>query len=126
MRHLRTRSEGRVHLQTLAGGCDRPFANSLDYLNPVYQSRAAVKTFTAADHGAQRRPGVRDSSYSWAVQAACPCYDEPRNLMTLPAPVPEIPAADVDKAAGYYVDILGFTFGWGDDQGGIAASRGGI
>lgn len=40
--------------------------------------------------------------------------------MTLPAPVPEIPAADVGKAIAYYVDKLGFTFGWGDDEGGIA------
>jgi uncharacterized glyoxalase superfamily protein PhnB len=40
--------------------------------------------------------------------------------MMLPAPVPEIPAADVEKAAAYYVDVLGFTFGWGDDHGGIA------
>jgi uncharacterized glyoxalase superfamily protein PhnB len=47
------------------------------------------------------------------------------NRMTFPAPVPEIPAANVDKAAAYYVDTLGFTFDWGDDQGGIAGiSRG--
>ena len=45
--------------------------------------------------------------------------------MTFPAPVPEIPAANVDKAAAYYVNTLGFTFDWGDDQGGIAGiSRG--
>src|SRR5258708_36364097 len=45
--------------------------------------------------------------------------------MTFPAPVPEIPAAHVDKAAAYYVKTLGFTFDWGDDQGGIAGiSRG--
>jgi uncharacterized glyoxalase superfamily protein PhnB len=45
--------------------------------------------------------------------------------MTLPAPVPEIPAANVDKAAAYYVNALGFTIDWGDDQGGIAGiSRG--
>jgi uncharacterized glyoxalase superfamily protein PhnB len=40
--------------------------------------------------------------------------------MTFPAPVPEIPAAHVEKAAAYYVNTLGFTFGWGDDAGGIA------
>ncbi|MBD5653574.1 MAG: VOC family protein [Candidatus Eremiobacteraeota bacterium] len=40
--------------------------------------------------------------------------------MTFPAAVPEIPAADVDKAAAYYVDRLGFTVDWGDDRGGIA------
>ena len=28
--------------------------------------------------------------------------------------------ANVDKAAAYYVNTLGFTFDWGDDQGGIA------
>ena len=45
--------------------------------------------------------------------------------MTLPAPVPEIPAANVDKAADYYVNTLGFTFDWGGGDGGIAGiSRG--
>ena len=44
--------------------------------------------------------------------------------MTFPAPVPEIPAANVDKAAAYYVKTLGFTFDWGDDQGVISISRG--
>jgi predicted lactoylglutathione lyase len=39
--------------------------------------------------------------------------------MTLPAPVPEIPAANVEQSAAYYVEKLGFTFDWGDDQGGI-------
>jgi hypothetical protein len=33
----------------------------------------------------------------------------PTNPMTFPAPVPEIPVANVDKAAAYYVDTLGFT-----------------
>ena len=37
-----------------------------------------------------------------------------------PAAVPEIPAASVDKAAAYYVNTLGFTFDWGDEQGAIA------
>jgi hypothetical protein len=45
-----------------------------------------------------------------AVQTVCPCYDESHNPMTFPAPVPEIPAANVDKAAAYYVNTLGFTF----------------
>ena len=40
--------------------------------------------------------------------------------MTLPAPVPEIPAANVEKAVAYYVEALGFTLDWGDEQGGIA------
>ena len=40
--------------------------------------------------------------------------------MTFPAAVPEIPAADVDKAVAYYVGALGFTHGWGDGAGGIA------
>src|SRR5438552_17320642 len=49
----------------------------------------------------------------------------PNNAMTFPAPVPEIPAANVDKAAAYYVNTLGFTFDWGDHHGGIAGiSRG--
>ena len=40
--------------------------------------------------------------------------------MTLPKAVPEIPVSNVETAAAYYVDRLGFTFGWGDDRGGIA------
>lgn len=45
--------------------------------------------------------------------------------MAFPAPVPEIPAANVDKAAAYYVKHMGFTLDWGDDKGGIAGiSRG--
>jgi catechol 2,3-dioxygenase-like lactoylglutathione lyase family enzyme len=45
--------------------------------------------------------------------------------MTFPSAVPEIPSADVGKSAAYYVNALGFTLDWGDDQGGIAGiSRG--
>jgi catechol 2,3-dioxygenase-like lactoylglutathione lyase family enzyme len=45
--------------------------------------------------------------------------------MNFPSAVPEIPATDVDKAIAYYVDRLGFTLDWGDDEGGIAGvSRG--
>jgi len=40
--------------------------------------------------------------------------------MTFPAAVPEIPTANVDQTAAYYVERLGFTLDWGDDQGGIA------
>jgi uncharacterized glyoxalase superfamily protein PhnB len=40
--------------------------------------------------------------------------------MTFPAAVPEIPAASIDKAVAYYVNTLGFTLDWGDEQGGIA------
>jgi uncharacterized glyoxalase superfamily protein PhnB len=48
-----------------------------------------------------------------------------RSPMRFPAPVSEIPAANVEEAAAYYVDTLGFTLDWGDDQGGIAGiSRG--
>jgi uncharacterized glyoxalase superfamily protein PhnB len=48
-----------------------------------------------------------------------------RYAMNFPPAVPEIPAASVEKAAAYYVNTLGFTFDWGDDQGGIAGiSRG--
>jgi predicted lactoylglutathione lyase len=39
--------------------------------------------------------------------------------MKLPKAVPEIPVANVETAAEYYVSKLGFTFGWGDDKGGI-------
>lgn len=45
--------------------------------------------------------------------------------MTFPAAVPEIPAPNVDRAADYYVNILGFTLDWGGEHGGIAGiSRG--
>ncbi len=46
--------------------------------------------------------------------------------MTFPAAVPEIPAANVDKAAAYYVNTLGFTLDWGGEEGGGIAgvSRG--
>jgi uncharacterized glyoxalase superfamily protein PhnB len=40
--------------------------------------------------------------------------------MRFPAAVPEIPVASIDKASAYYVEKLGFTFDWGDEQGGIA------
>jgi hypothetical protein len=33
--------------------------------------------------------------------------------------VPEIPVSNVEKAAEYYVNTLGFHFDWGDEQGGI-------
>jgi uncharacterized glyoxalase superfamily protein PhnB len=45
--------------------------------------------------------------------------------MTFPAPVPEIPATNIDQATAYYVDKLGFTLDWGYEHGGIAGiSRG--
>jgi uncharacterized glyoxalase superfamily protein PhnB len=37
----------------------------------------------------------------------------------LPKAVPEIPVRNVEEAAAYYVNALGFHFDWGDDQGGI-------
>ncbi len=40
--------------------------------------------------------------------------------MKFPVPVPEIPAASVEKSAAYYVTKLGFTLDFGDEQGGIA------
>ncbi len=40
--------------------------------------------------------------------------------MTFPAAVPEIPAANVGKAIAYYVDVLGFTLDWEEDEGGTA------
>ena len=40
--------------------------------------------------------------------------------MTFPPAVPEIPAANIDKAAAYYVNTLGFTLDWGEEQAGIA------
>jgi uncharacterized glyoxalase superfamily protein PhnB len=40
-------------------------------------------------------------------------------LTRFPQAVPEIPVSDVDKAAEYYVKVLGFDFDWGNDEGGI-------
>ena len=39
--------------------------------------------------------------------------------MRFPQAVPEIPVENVERAAEYYVKILGFHFDWGDDAGGI-------
>lgn len=40
-------------------------------------------------------------------------------LTHFPKAVPEIPVSNVDKAAEYYVKVLGFHFDWGGDDGGI-------
>ena len=40
-------------------------------------------------------------------------------LTRFPQAVPEIPVSNVERAAAYYVNALGFHFDWGDDQGGI-------
>jgi uncharacterized glyoxalase superfamily protein PhnB len=40
-------------------------------------------------------------------------------LIDLPKAVPEIPVSNVETAARYYADALGFSFDWGDDKGGI-------
>lgn len=40
-------------------------------------------------------------------------------LAHFPPAVAEIPVANVDKAAEYYVNVLGFDFDWGNDEGGI-------
>jgi uncharacterized glyoxalase superfamily protein PhnB len=46
-------------------------------------------------------------------------------MTTFPAAVPEIPVAHIDEAVAHYVEVLGFTLDWGDEQGGIAGvSRG--
>ena len=37
-----------------------------------------------------------------------------------PGAVPEIPVADIDRAAAYYQNQLGFTLDWGGEDGGIA------
>jgi uncharacterized glyoxalase superfamily protein PhnB len=41
-------------------------------------------------------------------------------LTRFPPAVPEIPVSHVEKAAEYYVRVLGFTLDWGNEQGGIA------
>ena len=40
-------------------------------------------------------------------------------LTHFPQAVPEIPVSNVDKAAEHYVNVLGFSFDWGNDDGGI-------
>jgi len=40
-------------------------------------------------------------------------------LKEFPPAVPEIPVSNVETAAEYYVNALGFSFDWGDDRGGI-------
>lgn len=40
-------------------------------------------------------------------------------LTHFPSAVPEIPVSNVEKAAEYYVNVLGFGFDWGNDAGGI-------
>ena len=40
-------------------------------------------------------------------------------ITQFPKAVPEIPVSNVEKAAEYYVNALGFHFDWGNDQGGI-------
>ena len=40
-------------------------------------------------------------------------------LTHFPQAVPEIPVSNVDKAAEYYVNVLGFSLDWGNDDGGI-------
>ena len=37
-----------------------------------------------------------------------------------PPAVPEIPVSSIEAAKKYYVNCLGFSFDWGDDEGGIA------
>lgn len=36
-----------------------------------------------------------------------------------PQAVPEIPVSNVDKAADHYVTVFGFSWDWGNDEGGI-------
>ena len=40
--------------------------------------------------------------------------------LEFPGAVPEIPVSNIDTAAGYYENQLGFTLDWGDEEGGIA------
>src|SRR5256885_17015390 len=40
-------------------------------------------------------------------------------MTQFPQAVPEIPVTNVDTAAAYYVNALGFRFDWGNDAGGI-------
>jgi hypothetical protein len=49
-----------------------------------------------------------------------PRWRKLENMLThFPQAVPEIPVNNVEQAAGYYVNALGFHFDWGNDEGGI-------
>lgn len=37
-----------------------------------------------------------------------------------PGAIPEIPVSDINEAAAYYQDVLGFTLDWGDEELGLA------
>ncbi len=37
-------------------------------------------------------------------------------LTHFPQAVPEIPVRDVDKAAAYYANVLGFRHDWGEER----------
>lgn len=41
-------------------------------------------------------------------------------LARFPQAVPEIPVSNIDKAVQYYANMLGFSFDWGNEEGGIA------
>lgn len=41
-----------------------------------------------------------------------------------PPAVPEIPVRSLSQAVRYYVDVLGFTFDWGEDDGIAGVSQG--
>ena len=45
--------------------------------------------------------------------------EQTSSCKSFPAAVPEIPVRHVEKAAEYYVNVLGFRFDWGNDEGGI-------
>jgi hypothetical protein len=43
-------------------------------------------------------------------------------LTHFPKAVPEVPVCNDEKAAEYYVNVLGFSFDRGNDEGGIGGS----
>ena len=43
-------------------------------------------------------------------------------LTHFPKAVPEIPVSNVEKATEYCVNVLGFRFDWGNDDGGIGGT----
>jgi len=62
----------------------------------------------------------------WEVISARGIDDEPNNVMNSPAPISEIPAANVDKAAAYYVSTLASPSIGGTTKAALQASQGGI
>jgi uncharacterized glyoxalase superfamily protein PhnB len=62
---------------------------------------------------------VNDSRFSRPYCIAPKWHKLKSMLAGFPKAVPEIPVNNLDEAAEYYVRVLGFSWDWGDNEGGI-------